>query len=431
MKLWPGWEQDCAPANPDKWGEGVVLYRKPGSNTTHKFKYTEECAGCGESFLAAFRHTKGKSTPAKYCTIECRNKHVKLSEESHARLVYAANHRSPETLQRMSEACIRSHTPEIRQRQADSLRGRKASEETRAKLSVARAGKKLSASAIINRALATKLTKDRLSVALNAIYSQYRSNARIKELEFGLTKDECTALLLDDCHYCGTGPNSTFTLRYKGVILKREAETFLVNGIDRVDSRLGYTLNNVVTACRDCNYAKNKKHVSEFVTWVIKVESFTLHRPDHLIYYGDVISAKQRSDLRMVFQKCHRRKGRKNFDELHIPVTLDLATFEQFVRTQCTYCGAGLSNESKDRRVTAVVKENLQYNGLDRIDPDGIYEESNVVPCCPTCNRAKMCLTQAEFYAWVRRAAQHIITTPELLSQVDPAVLAFYYSKAA
>lgn len=43
------------------------------------------------------------------------------------------------------------------------------------------------------------------------------------------------------------------------------------------------------------------------------------------------------------------------------------------------------------------------YNGIDRVDNTKGYEETNVVPCCTVCNRAKMAHTQEEFFDRVRR----------------------------
>ena len=36
------------------------------------------------------------------------------------------------------------------------------------------------------------------------------------------------------------------------------------NGIDRLDSSLGYTKDNIVTCCKICNYAKNKMKFEDF-----------------------------------------------------------------------------------------------------------------------------------------------------------------------
>jgi hypothetical protein len=45
------------------------------------------------------------------------------------------------------------------------------------------------------------------------------------------------------------------------------------------------------------------------------------------------------------------------------------------------------------------------YSGIDRIDPTHGYISDNVVPCCRTCNVAKLKMTRDEFLAWAWRIA--------------------------
>ncbi len=80
----------------------------------------------------------------------------------------------------------------------------------------------------------------------------YKRRAKIKGFAYELTDSEFEALVLGRCHYCG-----------------REASG--VNGIDRIDSSGGYILGNVVTACGQCNIAKNDYSLAEFREWVLRV----------------------------------------------------------------------------------------------------------------------------------------------------------------
>ena len=47
------------------------------------------------------------------------------------------------------------------------------------------------------------------------------------------------------------------------------------------------------------------------------------------------------------------------------------------------------------------------YNGIDRLDPTRGYIAKNVVPCCKTCNVAKLRMSREEFLNWVWRVAAH------------------------
>lgn len=61
---------------------------------------------------------------------------------------------------------------------------------------------------------------------------------------------------------------------------KRSNGFYVFNGLDRVDNKVGYTLDNVVPACKICNHAKVDMSYDEFMEWVARVASFHFFRPD-------------------------------------------------------------------------------------------------------------------------------------------------------
>ena len=78
----------------------------------------------------------------------------------------------------------------------------------------------------------------------------YKANARAKGHLFDLGDSEARALLWSACVYCGLVP---------------------ANGIDRVENAIGYTPQNAVPCCSRCNYGKRDMSVSEFLSWVARV----------------------------------------------------------------------------------------------------------------------------------------------------------------
>lgn len=67
-------------------------------------------------------------------------------------------------------------------------------------------------------------------------YNIYRKNARRRNIDFYLTKEEFYDLINQKCHYCG------------------ESEKLI--GIDRIDSSKPYELSNCVPCCSVCNKMK-------------------------------------------------------------------------------------------------------------------------------------------------------------------------------
>lgn len=78
-------------------------------------------------------------------------------------------------------------------------------------------------------------------------FDKYKSNAEKQKRVFRLTKEQFDQMIVDQCHYCQRHPSKN---RYFG--------------IDKIFPDDGYTLDNCVTACGDCNRAKWDANTDEF-----------------------------------------------------------------------------------------------------------------------------------------------------------------------
>ncbi len=95
------------------------------------------------------------------------------------------------------------------------------------------------------------------------LYERTKYHAKKRGLVFELTPEECYDLSQRSCRYCGAKPSNEFRDVYGGLLY--------YSGLDRIDSNLGYVTGNVVPCCKDCNFAKGRKSVSEFLDWVRRV----------------------------------------------------------------------------------------------------------------------------------------------------------------
>jgi hypothetical protein len=98
----------------------------------------------------------------------------------------------------------------------------------------------------------------------NRIFRTYKRNAKNRNLTFELNQNDFEKLLKLPCFYCNEDPMS-----YKGDNNISYGE-FKRNGIDRIDSKKGYSIDNVITCCKFCNQSKNDMTKEEFVNWIIK-----------------------------------------------------------------------------------------------------------------------------------------------------------------
>lgn len=82
---------------------------------------------------------------------------------------------------------------------------------------------------------------------------------------------------------------------------------------------------------------------------------------------------------------------------------LDFDWFVKMVHLPCFYCHRKDINVCivPSRREGEALIEQFRYNGIDRMDNDIGYIESNCVPSCIICNRAKNSMPFEEFMEWL------------------------------
>jgi len=106
----------------------------------------------------------------------------------------------------------------------------------------------------------------------NSKYLSYKTRAKAhrKKLSFTLTKEEFKNLITAPCHYCGEIEYSTFKSK------PNANGNFPSNGIDRLDSDIGYEYKNCVSACGICNMMKNDLNYDSFLTHLKKILSYAV-----------------------------------------------------------------------------------------------------------------------------------------------------------
>lgn len=113
--------------------------------------------------------------------------------------------------------------------------------------------------------------------ALNALYSSYLYNASKRELEFTLTKEQFRELTSKNCSYCNVAPYKDAKTQHTEI-----SSSYKWNGLDRSNPSKGYTLNNVVPCCEQCNYAKLDYTQEEFLNWIKRVYEYQNTLQDNL-----------------------------------------------------------------------------------------------------------------------------------------------------
>lgn len=96
----------------------------------------------------------------------------------------------------------------------------------------------------------------------STVVKRCKSKGWVDFLDFSLFEN----IVQSNCKYCGVEPISKIEDRSN-----KNNGYLMVNGVDRIDSDLGYTRENSVPCCKICNSAKNNMSVNDFKEWVRKV----------------------------------------------------------------------------------------------------------------------------------------------------------------
>uniref|UniRef100_A0A6C0HCA8 HNH nuclease domain-containing protein n=1 Tax=viral metagenome TaxID=1070528 RepID=A0A6C0HCA8_9ZZZZ len=181
---------------------------------------------------------------------------------------------------------------------------------------------------------------------INEKFRLYQKSCLERCLEFKLSFDEFISIVNNDCFYCGY-KNSDF-----------------VNGIDRIDSKKGYILDNCVACCKMCNYMKASLSIDVFIK-----------RAEHTLTYQNRINGNLYPEC-FPNHKClpyYRYKSRALEKQLDFSITKE--DYNDIIQNACFLCGKQ-NNEN-------------HTNGIDRMDSKKGYVLDNINACCSECNFMK------------------------------------------
>lgn len=114
----------------------------------------------------------------------------------------------------------------------------------------------------------------------NYLIRNYKYEAAInKNLPFELSKEQCEEFFQANCYYCASPPSCTLRMKQMTTSNKgryNRSTPYTYNGIDRVDNSKGYTTENCVTACVNCNKAKNNRPLQNFINRAADIARYSV-----------------------------------------------------------------------------------------------------------------------------------------------------------
>jgi len=186
------------------------------------------------------------------------------------------------------------------------------------------------------------------------------NHAKSKGIPFDMDdREKMKAKLSLPCHYCN------------------HFEEGLLNGLDRVDCKLGYSDSNTVPCCDVCNYMKHTSIVTDFYRKVHTIVIYN-HMQNHAI----------KDKVKCTFGQAKTKDGPKR-SKADKSMLLSIDEQTNILKNHCQYCGE------------------MQRVGIDRINSEMPYTMDNVVPCCTRCNYMKKDLTPEDFLNQCLRIFKH------------------------
>ena len=120
-------------------------------------------------------------------------------------------------------------------------------------------------------------------------YYRYKSRALEKQLEFLITNEDYENIIQNDCFLCG-----------------KQSDENNTNGIDRMDSKKGYVLNNINACCGECNYMKFTFDFNEFINKLVSIYEKHKHRMNN----------EENKEFELVNNSIPRNKPKKSIEEI-------------------------------------------------------------------------------------------------------------------
>jgi hypothetical protein len=191
-----------------------------------------------------------------------------------------------------------------------------------------------------------------------------KKNAKDRGLDVKMSDDEIMNMTDMQCVYCG----------------KETEDAVRRNGIDRLDSSIGYIFDNCVPCCGVCNLSKGQV---DPLTFVERARQISLHHggSGEITDHWSQINKQRFGDYKYIVIKSN-----KIFD-------LTEEEFEELRSRDCEYCGRSSTT--------------THSNGIDCVDcdPNIGYVSTNCVPACRDCNFMKNTTTYEDFIVLMKKIA--------------------------
>ena len=184
------------------------------------------------------------------------------------------------------------------------------------------------------------------NTSIQCQYKVYMDVANRKNLAFEITFEEYETTVKMVCYYCHETNEKGF------------------NGLDRINQCMGYTIDNCVSCCSQCNYMKGSLSKLAYI-----------QRACHISTKGNIPFWNAFTNNMSVSYSSYMKRALNK----GISFNITIEEFNECKSKPCYICGKLNTHE--------------HTNGIDRINNDLGYEVGNISSCCCACNTMKKAYT--------------------------------------
>lgn len=242
--------------------------------------------------------------------------------------------------------------------------------------------------------------------AINDLIRDYKNKARKRKIEYNLSRDEFLKLTNSDCYYCGIKPSQIKKVKTRTA----SSGEYIYNGIDRIDSNKNYEIDNCVSCCKYCNFAKNDLSIQDFFEQIKMIYN-------KLVIDKNLIFELNNNEIPITYKKFESKFAlfvlpygvssinqcmhhyRKSAKYRNLEFSLSRNDFFNITTSDCHYCNTKPCAVYKNKNNNG----DFIHNGIDRVDNEIGYTINNCVACCKRCNQIKAALTMNQFIELVTR----------------------------
>lgn len=228
----------------------------------------------------------------------------------------------------------------------------------------------------------------------NRLYSQYSNSAQKRKYSFNISKEEFKEITQKKCYLCRASPSNN-------MLNKKENGNYIYNGVDRVNNKIGYEIENCRSCCGVCNYIKKDMNLFQFLDLVERISNkFNDKNIQVRQLETNSISPKIRTNMYRLFNSYKSSAKKRN-----IEFKLNKNQLYSLTNEDCYLCGQKPSCECN--YTYKGIENSYIYNGIDRKNPNIGYLYDNCRPCCKNCNYSKRDMDLKEFLEFIEKIKIH------------------------